>query len=243
MVCAPPWRSISCPPVPPCGPSSAAQTMTVARQTHPERGDERSERPRRVQQRRQRGYPLGRFGEAKLGRWRTAGRLPLPESACVRGRNRAARSQGGTARFGRGLVDRSRAVRPAATSPHFSPGSWSARRCPADSKERRAARCGASGKRLDAACRPESAALRVAPRRSPAASRASTVFPDTLFDPLLADRTPGRDAGRDPGENCGLSPGPQTASAWPRSRNPSPLLPAHAGCATEESRVHTRAGA
>ena len=67
-------------------------------------------------------------------------------------------------------------------------------------KERRAARCGASGKRIDAACRPESVALRVAPRRPPAASRASTVFPDTLFGPLLADRTPGHDAGRDPGE-------------------------------------------
>ena len=158
-------------------------------------------------------------------------------------------------------------------SPHFSPGSWSARRCPADregearsamwgigqarrtlsagqrrpsysntagtarrgtrpagcatgapsparishqghglrgavrptGKERRAARCGASGKRLDAPCRPDSAALRVAPRRPPAASRASTVFPDTLFGPLLADRTPGRDAGRDPGEKCGLA--------------------------------------
>ena len=71
-------------------------------------------------------------------------------------------------------------------------------------QERRAARCGASGKRLDAPCRPESAALRVAPRRPPAASRASTVVPATLFGPLLADRTPGRDAGRDPGEICGL---------------------------------------
>ena len=44
-------------------------------------------------------------------------------------------------------------------------------------QESRAARCGASGKRLDAACRPDSAALRVVPRRPPAASRASTVFP------------------------------------------------------------------
>ena len=33
--------------------------------------------------------------------------------------------------------------------------------------------------------------------------RASTVFPDTLFGPLLADRTPGCDAGHDRGENCG----------------------------------------
>ena len=42
---------------------------------------------------------------------------------------------------------------------------------------------------------------------------ASTVVPATLFDPLLADRTPGRivrsarvprDAGRDRGEKCGL---------------------------------------
>ncbi len=71
-------------------------------------------------------------------------------------------------------------------------------------KERRAARCGASGKRVDAPCRPESAALRVAPRRPPAASRASTVGSAPLFGPLLADRTPGRDAGRDLGENSGL---------------------------------------
>ena len=81
-------------------------------------------------------------------------------------------------------------------------------------KERRAAqraltrvgaRCGASGKRLDAPCRLDSAALRVAPRRPPATSRASTVGTATLFGPLLADRTPGRDAGRDIGENSGLA--------------------------------------
>ena len=71
-------------------------------------------------------------------------------------------------------------------------------------KESRAARCGASGKRIDAPCRPDSAALRVAPRRPPAASRASTVGTATLFGPLLGDRTPGRDAGRDIGENSGL---------------------------------------
>ena len=67
---------------------------------------------------------------------------------------------------------------------------------------------GTSGEWLDALCRPESAALRVAPRRPPASSRASTVFPDTLFGPLLAERTPGRDAGRDPGEKCGLAHDP-----------------------------------
>ena len=99
-------------------------------------------------------------------------------------------------------------------SPHFSPGSWSARRSPADrvgtacSASRGYARlrrdAGTSGKRRDARCRAESAALRVAPRRPPAASRASTVFPDTLFGPLLADRTV-RDAGRDRGEKCGLA--------------------------------------
>ncbi len=44
----------------------------------------------------------------------------------------------------------------------------------------RIARCGASGKRLDAACRPDSAALRVAPRRPPASSRASSVATATL---------------------------------------------------------------
>ena len=85
-------------------------------------------------------------------------------------------------------------------------------------QERRAARCGASGKRLDAPCRPDSAALRVAPRRPPAScaprasratSRASTVVPATLFGPLLADRTPGRDAGRDRGEKSGLCRPPE----------------------------------
>ena len=33
--------------------------------------------------------------------------------------------------------------------------------------------------------------------------RASTVASATLFGPLLADRTPGHDAGRDPGEKSG----------------------------------------
>ena len=70
-------------------------------------------------------------------------------------------------------------------------------------KESRAARCGASGKRIDAPCRPDSTALRVAPRRPPATSWASTVGSATLFGPLLADRTPGGDAGRDPGEKSG----------------------------------------
>ncbi len=72
-------------------------------------------------------------------------------------------------------------------------------------QESRAARCGTSGKRLDAPCRPDSAALRVATGRPPAASRASTVVPATLFGPLLADRTSGRDAGRDCGEKSGLT--------------------------------------
>ena len=71
-------------------------------------------------------------------------------------------------------------------------------------QESREARCGASGERVDARCGPESAALQVAPRRPPASSRASTVFPDTLFGPLLSDRTPGRDAGRNRGEKGGL---------------------------------------
>ena len=54
-----------------------------------------------------------------------------------------------------------------------------------------------------------SGALRVASRRPPAASRASTVVPATLFGPLLADRTPGRDAGRDRGEKSGLCRPPE----------------------------------
>ena len=116
MVCAPPWRSNRCKPVPPCRPVSAAQTMTVVRRAdaNRDRGDDWSGSSPRARKRRQRGIPASRVGEANLGRWRTAGRLPLPDSAGVRGRNRAARSQGGAARFGRGLVDRKRAVRRAA---------------------------------------------------------------------------------------------------------------------------------
>ena len=45
--------------------------------------------------------------------------------------------------------------------------------------------------------------------RPPAASRASTVARATLFGPLLADRTPGRDAGRDRGEKSGLCRPPE----------------------------------
>ena len=45
--------------------------------------------------------------------------------------------------------------------------------------------------------------------RPPATSRASTVVPATLFGPLLADRTPGRDAGRDRGEKSGLCHPPE----------------------------------
>ena len=88
---------------------------------------------------------------------------------------------------------------------------------PSGRQGRRGARrdAGTSGERLDAPCRPDSAALRVAPRRPPAASRASTVVPATLFGPLLADRTPGRDAGRDPGEKCGLV---RIRFGWNRSR-------------------------
>ncbi len=71
--------------------------------------------------------------------------------------------------------------------------------------ESRAVRCGASGKRLDAPCRRDGAALRVAPRRPPTASRASTVASATLFDPLLAGRPPGRDADRGGCEKCGLA--------------------------------------
>ena len=78
-----------------------------------------------------------------------------------------------------------------------------------------------SGKRLDARCRPDSAALRVAPRRPPAASRPSTVVAATLFGPLLAARPPGRDAGRDPGEKYGLvivGQGADAADDWIAAR-------------------------
>ncbi len=82
---------------------------------------------------------------------------------------------------------------------------------PPTGQESRAARCWAPGKRLDAPCRRDRAALRVAPRRLPAASRASTVALATLFGPLLAGRPPGRDADRGICENCGLAvAGPHT---------------------------------
>ncbi len=48
----------------------------------------------------------------------------------------------------------------------------------------------ASGKRFDAACRPRSAALRVAPGGAGAASKTLTVAQATLGDLLLADRRP-----------------------------------------------------
>jgi len=48
------------------------------------------------------------------------------------------------------------------------------------------------------------AAPRVAVRRPPAASLASTVASATLFGPLLAVRLPDHDAGRSGGEKCGL---------------------------------------
>ena len=48
----------------------------------------------------------------------------------------------------------------------------------------------ASGKRFDAACRPRSAALRVAPGGPPAASKALTVARATVRDLLLAARRP-----------------------------------------------------
>ena len=53
--------------------------------------------------------------------------------------------------------------------------------------------------------RPGARPRRAGTRAFERTTRASTVFPDTLFSPLLADRTLGRDAGRDPGENCGLA--------------------------------------
>ena len=51
--------------------------------------------------------------------------------------------------------------------------------------------------------------------RPPAASRASTVAPATLFRPLLAGRTPGRDAGRDRGGKSGLVLHSGTATGEP----------------------------
>ncbi len=75
---------------------------------------------------------------------------------------------------------------------------------PPTGQESRAARCRASSKRLDAPCRWDSTALRVASRRPAAASRASTVASATLLGPLLAGRPPGRDADRGGYEKCGL---------------------------------------
>ena len=120
MVCVPPWRSIGCRPVPPCWPGSATQTMTVAGNADSDHGraDGQSGRHPRGRQARGRECPPSRFGEADMGRWRTAGRLPLLGSAAARGRPRANSSQGGAARLGRSLVDRERALRRAATEHH-----------------------------------------------------------------------------------------------------------------------------
>ncbi|MDD9992198.1 MAG: DUF3486 family protein [Rhodospirillales bacterium] len=53
--------------------------------------------------------------------------------------------------------------------------------------------------------------------RSRAVSRDTTASPDTRLDPLLADRTPERDAGRDPGDKCGSIPADPGASR-PKSK-------------------------
>ena len=178
---------------------------------------------------------VSRHGQALGHEARIESRHPDAADDCIRVRNPAEfaglqprRGPEDGRRLARGGDRRSHPEenRPQQSSPHFSPGSWSARCCRAarEGKTRSAsrvgARCGTSGKRLDAPCRSDSAALRVAPRRPPAAaptppsiqaaalraaSRASTVGTATLFGPLLADRTPGRDTGRDPGEKCGLA--------------------------------------
>ena len=82
-------------------------------------------------------------------------------------------------------------------------GRESSRCCPAE-RVRDAVRPRELGKARKRAARP---------RARERTMWASTVVPATLFDPLLADRTPGRivrsarvprDAGRDRGEKCGL---------------------------------------
>ena len=70
-------------------------------------------------------------------------------------------------------------------------------------QENRAARCGTSGKRFDAACRQSVLALRVAPGRPPAASSGSIVVP-LRSSPLSwridsARRDDARDSARGPG--------------------------------------------
>ena len=88
-------------------------------------------------------------------------------------------------------------------SPHFSPGHGLRGAVRPTGKESRAARCGTSGKRLDAPCRPDSAARRVAPRRAPATSKPSTVARLRFSDFSLRIASPGRDAGRDQVRNGG----------------------------------------
>jgi len=67
----------------------------------------------------------------------------------------------------------------------------------ATGQENRAARCGASGKRLDASCRQYGGARRVALSRPLAALRPSTAVPLRFSGPLLAKQTTECDA--DPG--------------------------------------------
>ena len=109
-------------------------------------------------------------------------------------------------------------------SPQFSPRPWSA---PFSGREgRRGAQCDV-GHRTSASTHPvgwRAPPFGSRPRRPPTALRASTVFPDTLFGPLLADRTPGRDAGRDRGEKCGLARVSSAAPAPLRAAPPARLL-------------------
>ena len=79
-------------------------------------------------------------------------------------------------------------------------------------------RCGASVKRLDAPCRPDSGARRVGLGRPPAASKAFTVAP-LRFQAFSWRIVPAQtDAGRGHGEKCGLGSNREMTRLYPAGR-------------------------
>ena len=149
--------------------------------------------------------PLAAAGSAAAAH-RTPERCRRSRSRSVAGRQERLRRQARTMAFGQLATWQrgSRNIR--LPSPPFSRGSWSARRCPAyrAGKPRSAMR----GHRASGST--HSVRRRAPPFGSHPGARPLRRGPQPyslirFSSPLLADRTPGRDAGRDPGEKGGLS--------------------------------------